>query len=143
MKNNKKYTISEAAAEAMGLGAISDGKPDYDATGKSSVTPAPIVSGMPATTPVGAPVVPNSMAGMAMKTSAPVQPQVEEEDEEAEEMEALERDIMQELGFARQALHAATLGFVHPLTQEKLSFESALPADIVELIGRLSSGQEG
>lgn len=85
MKNNKKYTISEAAAEAMGLGAISDGKPDYDATGKSSVTPAPIVSGMPATTPVGAPVVPNSMAGMAMKTSAPVQPQVEEEDEEAEE----------------------------------------------------------
>ena len=51
--------------------------------------------------------------------------------------------VMQELGFARQALHAATLGFVHPLTQEKLSFESALPADIVELIGRLSSGQEG
>ncbi len=46
--------------------------------------------------------------------------------------------VMQALGFARQALHAATLGFVHPLTQEKLSFESALPADIVELIGRLS-----
>jgi 23S rRNA pseudouridine1911/1915/1917 synthase len=47
--------------------------------------------------------------------------------------------ILQELGFARQALHAATLGFVHPTTQEKLSFESALPADIVELIGRLSA----
>jgi 23S rRNA pseudouridine1911/1915/1917 synthase len=41
-------------------------------------------------------------------------------------------------GFARQALHAATLGFVHPVTQEKLSFESALPADIQDLIGRLS-----
>ena len=41
-------------------------------------------------------------------------------------------------GFARQALHAATLGFVHPTTQEKLAFESALPADIVDLIGRLS-----
>jgi 23S rRNA pseudouridine1911/1915/1917 synthase len=51
--------------------------------------------------------------------------------------------VMQELGFVRQALHAATLGFVHPLTQEKLSFESALPADIVELIGRLSSDHEG
>ena len=50
--------------------------------------------------------------------------------------------VMTELGFARQALHAATLGFVHPVTQEKLSFESALPADIVELIGRLS-GAEG
>ena len=47
--------------------------------------------------------------------------------------------LLQELEFARQALHAATLGFVHPTTQEKLSFESALPADILELIGRLSS----
>jgi 23S rRNA pseudouridine1911/1915/1917 synthase len=49
---------------------------------------------------------------------------------------------MQELGFARQALHAATLGFVHPTTQEKLSFESALPGDIVELIGRLSGTED-
>ena len=47
--------------------------------------------------------------------------------------------LLEELGFARQALHAATLGFVHPTTQEKLSFESALSADILELIGRLSS----
>ena len=46
--------------------------------------------------------------------------------------------VLKEIGFARQALHAATLGFVHPITQEKLSFESGLPADIVELIGRLS-----
>ncbi len=46
--------------------------------------------------------------------------------------------VLKELGFARQALHAATLGFVHPVTQEKLSFDSALPADIVDLIGRLS-----
>jgi 23S rRNA pseudouridine1911/1915/1917 synthase len=49
--------------------------------------------------------------------------------------------VLKEIGFARQALHARTLGFVHPLTQEKLSFESALPGDIVELIGRLSDGQ--
>jgi 23S rRNA pseudouridine1911/1915/1917 synthase len=46
--------------------------------------------------------------------------------------------VMRELKFERQALHAATLGFIHPTSQEKLSFESALPADIVELIGRLS-----
>ncbi len=46
-------------------------------------------------------------------------------------------------GFARQALHAATLGFVHPTTQEKLSFESALPADILDLIGRLSAATRG
>lgn len=41
-------------------------------------------------------------------------------------------------GFVRQALHAATLGFVHPITQANLSFVSPLPADIVDLIGRLS-----
>lgn len=29
----------------------------------------------------------------------------------------------------RQALHAAVLGFVHPITQESLRFESPLPAD--------------
>ena len=49
--------------------------------------------------------------------------------------------VLKEIGFARQALHAATLGFVHPTTQEKLSFASALPADIVELIGRLSGAE--
>jgi 23S rRNA pseudouridine1911/1915/1917 synthase len=50
--------------------------------------------------------------------------------------------VMQELKFERQALHAATLGFVHPTSQEKLSFESALPVDIVELISRLSVATE-
>ena len=49
--------------------------------------------------------------------------------------------LLKELGFERQALHAATLGFVHPVTQEKLSFESTLPADMVALIGRLSGAE--
>jgi 23S rRNA pseudouridine1911/1915/1917 synthase len=48
------------------------------------------------------------------------------------------RTVLSELGFARQALHAVTLGFLHPVTQEKLSFHSELPRDIVDLIGRLS-----
>ena len=46
--------------------------------------------------------------------------------------------LLKELAFERQALHAATLGFVHPVTQEKLCFESPLPADMVALIGRLN-----
>lgn len=33
----------------------------------------------------------------------------------------------------RQALHASTLGFDHPVTGEALSFESALPADLATL----------
>jgi 23S rRNA pseudouridine1911/1915/1917 synthase len=39
--------------------------------------------------------------------------------------------------FPRQALHAATLGFVHPVTGEDLRFESALPADMSELLAAL------
>ena len=87
MKNNKKYTISEAAAEAMGLGAISDGKPDFDASGRGSMTPPPVVSAMPATTPVAAPVVPNSMGGAGMMSATPVQSQGEETEETEEETE--------------------------------------------------------
>jgi 23S rRNA pseudouridine1911/1915/1917 synthase len=34
----------------------------------------------------------------------------------------------------RQALHAATLGFVHPSTGKELSFTSRMPADMVELV---------
>ncbi len=42
--------------------------------------------------------------------------------------------------FPRQALHAATLGFEHPITAEKLSFEAPIPADMVELIEILRDG---
>ena len=39
--------------------------------------------------------------------------------------------------FGRQALHAATLGFVHPVTGSDLSFEADLPQDMVELISKM------
>lgn len=39
--------------------------------------------------------------------------------------------------FPRQALHAATLGFVHPVTGEEMSFEAPLPEDMQALIAAL------
>ena len=39
--------------------------------------------------------------------------------------------------FQRQALHAATLGFIHPLSGEKMRFESPIPADMQELLSEL------
>jgi 23S rRNA pseudouridine1911/1915/1917 synthase len=36
--------------------------------------------------------------------------------------------------FQRQALHAVSLGFIHPITGEKLAFESAIPDDIQDLL---------
>ena len=44
---------------------------------------------------------------------------------------------LKSIGFARQALHAARLGFIHPVTTESLRFESALPADMQELLSLL------
>jgi 23S rRNA pseudouridine1911/1915/1917 synthase len=47
------------------------------------------------------------------------------------------RALLSELGFARQALHAARLGFIHPVTKGRLSFDSALPSDMQQLFSRL------
>ena len=47
------------------------------------------------------------------------------------------RKLMNELGFHRQALHAAELGFTHPVTKRKLSFVSAMPSDMQELFTAL------
>ncbi len=44
-------------------------------------------------------------------------------------------------GFARQALHAATLGFQHPVSGEMLRFEAALPKDMAGLIAAVSISQ--
>jgi 23S rRNA pseudouridine1911/1915/1917 synthase len=47
------------------------------------------------------------------------------------------RKLLNQLDFKRQALHAAHLGFVHPVTKGRLSFDSALPSDMQELFNAL------
>ena len=44
------------------------------------------------------------------------------------------RPILKRIGFARQALHAATLGFEHPVTARWVEFTADIPADMQELI---------
>jgi len=41
--------------------------------------------------------------------------------------------------FPRQALHAATLGFVHPVTEDFLEFEAPLPADMQALLAAMGA----
>jgi 23S rRNA pseudouridine1911/1915/1917 synthase len=50
---------------------------------------------------------------------------------------ATHRKLLNELGFHRQALHAAELGFTHPVTKHRLSFASPMPADMQELFDAL------
>ena len=47
------------------------------------------------------------------------------------------RDLLKSLGFHRQALHATSLGFTHPVTKHRLSFSSGMPADMQELFNQL------
>ena len=45
--------------------------------------------------------------------------------------------LLKGLGFDRQALHAAELGFIHPVTKNRLSFSSPMPPDMQELMRAL------
>ena len=45
--------------------------------------------------------------------------------------------ILKELQFQRQALHAAELEFIHPVTKRRLSFASPMPPDMQELFNAL------
>src|SRR3954453_16293893 len=45
--------------------------------------------------------------------------------------------ILKELQFYRQALHAAELGFTHPVTKHRLAFSSPMPPDMQELFNAL------
>jgi 23S rRNA pseudouridine1911/1915/1917 synthase len=45
--------------------------------------------------------------------------------------------VLETLGFRRQALHAARLGFIHPVNSNALAFDSEMPADMQELFTAL------
>lgn len=48
-----------------------------------------------------------------------------------------------DLGIGRQALHAARLRFVHPVSGTPLSFEAPWPPDFAALVARLRAGSAG
>jgi len=47
------------------------------------------------------------------------------------------QEVVKGLSFHRQALHAAVLGFTHPITKHRLSFQSDVPDDMQELFTAL------
>lgn len=46
-------------------------------------------------------------------------------------------------GMPRQALHAQSVAFIHPTTQERMAFDTPLPEDIERLLRRLKVKAEG
>ncbi|GAA6153921.1 23S rRNA pseudouridine(1911/1915/1917) synthase RluD [Pseudoteredinibacter isoporae] len=54
----------------------------------------------------------------------------------------LDKSLIEKLrGFPRQALHAAQLGLVHPLSGEYMEWEAELPSDMVDLLADLKDAQ--
>jgi 23S rRNA pseudouridine1911/1915/1917 synthase len=51
------------------------------------------------------------------------------------------RLILTQLGFARQALHAADLGFIHPISGEALNFSAPIPFDMQHLLSALRANK--
>lgn len=51
------------------------------------------------------------------------------------------RATLHKLGFHRQALHAAVLGFIHPISGTALRLESPVPSDMRELLRELCSNR--
>ena len=47
------------------------------------------------------------------------------------------KPILETIGFHRQALHAARLGFIHPVKSIAMAFDSEMPADMQELFSKL------
>jgi 23S rRNA pseudouridine1911/1915/1917 synthase len=39
--------------------------------------------------------------------------------------------------FHRQALHCASIGFVHPVFKNEISIDAPMPQDMLELMGKL------
>ena len=55
--------------------------------------------------------------------------------------DAVARDCLSAIrGFQRQALHAASLGFAHPVTGEALHFEIPMPDDMAGLVAAIEAG---
>jgi 23S rRNA pseudouridine1911/1915/1917 synthase len=48
-----------------------------------------------------------------------------------------QKSLLETLCFRRQALHAARLGFIHPVSSVALAFDSEMPADMQELFSQL------
>jgi len=157
--NNKKKTISEAAAQAMGLGDYdASGRGSMDATGRGSMTAPPVAMGAVAVPGVPAPIVPNSMGMMGKAAPAMAASQQEggeeEETEEEEESEATEVEesvedeaMIQEARAQFRAALASLLG-EDVASEEVVSkleaiFEAAVNDRVEKTVAHIVEGVDG
>jgi len=145
MTNKKNKNLTEAATQSMGKTPISDNKPDYDASGRGSMVPEPIVAGNPVAMAVGAPIVPNSMVGAVM-AKAPQTSSEEETEETTEEDENVE-EVAEEARQQFRAALASLLGEENAsdelIEQLEAIFEAAVTDRVEKTVATLAEGIDG
>lgn len=135
MKKTQKKNISEATAEAMGLGGYSQsgGQSNYDASGRGDMIPQPVDFGGAAMAQAQVPIGAGMAAPVQMQASSQEEPDEEEEDMEEEETDDTEETNEEAKADFRDALVSLLGEDVSPSLVNQLEgiFE-AVVADRVE-----------
>ena len=94
MKKTQKKNISEATAEAMGLGGYSQsgGQSNYDASGRGDMIPQPVDFGGAAMAQAQVPIGAGMAAPVQMQSSSEEEPEEEDMEEDMEEEETDETE---------------------------------------------------
>jgi len=140
MKQKSKKTISEAAAEAMGLGGypMSNGQSDFDGTGKGSVISQPIDFGGAAMAQAQVPIG----AGMAAPMAAQSSPEEDETEEDEMEEEETNEETKQDF---RNALVSLLGEDVSPslVSQLEAIFEAAVSDRVEKTVANIVQNVDG
>ena len=144
MKQKSKKTISEAAAEAMGLGGypMSNGQSDFDGTGKGSVISQPIDFGGAAMAQAQVPVGAGMAAPTAVASSSPDEEETDEDTEEETDEEETNEETKQDF---RNALVSLLGEDVSPslVTQLEAIFEAAVSDRVEKTVANIVQNVDG
>ena len=145
MKQKSKKTISEAAAEAMGLGGypVSVGKSDFDATGRGSNISQPIDFGGAAMAQAQVPIGAGMAAPTAMASSS------EDEDETDEDTEEEDDDVVETTEETKQDFRNALVSLLGEdvdaslVSQLEAIFEAAVSDRVEKTVANIVQNVDG